>query len=1224
MADVLFAITCTTCEARLNVRDASAIGQIVTCPKCGSMVQVVPPPDWQAPTQSAQPAKSEQPKQPPKPKQSPPTPQPTRPAPEPKGSVPKVRKPTPPPSEPPARKTEDAALDQVASPASKAQHPEESDAPKPRKSPAKVAATAAGASAAAATLPTEASEAPTPVPEPPEPSFAEGLSDLEAPPIQSTVAPLPPEAGGTPPTPAWTSPAEAALRRWLWWGAAPAAGIVLVVGALVMFSGKEPAPQPPTDPKTPSVSENDPSLPPALPLPDDNDRWLPDSPEFVLNLEIADCNAAGQLAPLLKTSPPLQQAIVQELFQGFGLNAEAVERLSWSSPDLSNWSDTAVVVIVLAQGQSTQKLRSAGTTLDWQVDNLEFRQLGRPSWDRAFTVLDDRTIVTGEGGLLRQVAERADRQADLGLLQPLLTAAPAEADFFLALDLQAVSAAGWPMPTEWFDVWPQGRDAWRLIWKLPSALSFSFDREDLALAELGLLCDGDTVADKVRVALEQWLPQAKSVLSARVAGLPASVQSGEIPPELAKPYRQSLEGGVAALASTSLEVAHRCVWVRADCGRNGAAWTVALASSMVAMQADWYRAARNVDETLQGNLQKALSGYEQAEQKAPPGAINSGPLPPEKVLSWFTAILPQLGHESWAQDLNTSYSWDSPKNRSVTMRPLEAVQNPAVAVRATPSGFPVTHYVGVAGIGPDAADLPRSDPRAGIFGYRESRRLTDIPDGASNTIATVGVSDQLGSWASGGRATVRGFTQTPYINGPDGFGSGQPGGMVVGMADGSARFLSANTDPTVLEQLATAAGGEAVTLPGPASNDVARVEPQPSPPKETEPENESTPTQPDQPSGEPQETDGTDLLVRLQTPLPGIAIAGAPLNQTVRSIEDYAAFSVTFDVDTMSALGIPLNKPVNLRVTETTLGQALDAVLASCGLKPLLRDNGVWVTGAGQATDTPRPVKYSVADLTASGKTPGTELAKWIPQMIAPETWKENGGIGTIQVKGDSLEVTQTDAVHLQILDFCERLRVARGLAPRSGQPAARFTLVPRRVRAAACLDQPVSVNFFRPTPLRRVLTELEQTSETQISVNWLALENEGKKPTLPAVLTVAQIPLEQALAQMLEPLGLTYRAVDARTIEVTTRAAADSHFEREFYRIGDLLDAGKKAPNLIAHLRQVGKGSWNSEGGKGFVQFDEPSRCLIVFQTQSSQAEIARLLDAMRSELKAAASPQK
>lgn len=35
-----FSIACTTCNARLKVRDASAIGQIVACPKCGSMVLI--------------------------------------------------------------------------------------------------------------------------------------------------------------------------------------------------------------------------------------------------------------------------------------------------------------------------------------------------------------------------------------------------------------------------------------------------------------------------------------------------------------------------------------------------------------------------------------------------------------------------------------------------------------------------------------------------------------------------------------------------------------------------------------------------------------------------------------------------------------------------------------------------------------------------------------------------------------------------------------------------------------------------------------------------------------------------------------------------------------------------------------------------------------------------------------------------------------------------------
>ena len=49
----LFAITCTTCRARLKVRDTAAIGQILACPKCGSMVQVLAPEGWQPPDATA-------------------------------------------------------------------------------------------------------------------------------------------------------------------------------------------------------------------------------------------------------------------------------------------------------------------------------------------------------------------------------------------------------------------------------------------------------------------------------------------------------------------------------------------------------------------------------------------------------------------------------------------------------------------------------------------------------------------------------------------------------------------------------------------------------------------------------------------------------------------------------------------------------------------------------------------------------------------------------------------------------------------------------------------------------------------------------------------------------------------------------------------------------------------------------------------------------------------
>ena len=50
----LFSITCDTCASRLKVRNRSAIGQILSCPKCGSMIKVEAPDGWVPPESASQ------------------------------------------------------------------------------------------------------------------------------------------------------------------------------------------------------------------------------------------------------------------------------------------------------------------------------------------------------------------------------------------------------------------------------------------------------------------------------------------------------------------------------------------------------------------------------------------------------------------------------------------------------------------------------------------------------------------------------------------------------------------------------------------------------------------------------------------------------------------------------------------------------------------------------------------------------------------------------------------------------------------------------------------------------------------------------------------------------------------------------------------------------------------------------------------------------------------
>jgi hypothetical protein len=175
-------------------------------------------------------------------------------------------------------------------------------------------------------------------------------------------------------------------------------------------------------------------------------------------------------------------------------------------------------------------------------------------------------------------------------------------------------------------------------------------------------------------------------------------------------------------------------------------------------------------------------------------------------LSWLAELLatvlqPDRPAPAWSE------SWRSQSNERFVRQGIPEFLNPSVDRLTGADGYPTTHFAGVAGVGADAADLPIGHPRAGIFGNNRPTRMQDIRDGASNTLMVVGVTGDLGSWAAAGKPTTRALTREPYVNGPDGIGTGSPDRMLVLKADGSVQEFSAKTDPRILRRMAAMADG---------------------------------------------------------------------------------------------------------------------------------------------------------------------------------------------------------------------------------------------------------------------------------------------------------------------------------------------------------------------------------------------------------------------------------
>lgn len=223
--------------------------------------------------------------------------------------------------------------------------------------------------------------------------------------------------------------------------------------------------------------------------------------------------------------------------------------------------------------------------------------------------------------------------------------------------------------------------------------------------------------------------------------------------------------------------------------------------------------------SCQGNLKRvgfAIHAYhDQMNAGYPAGTVGNVDLPPEKRFSWLLSVEPYFeSRPEWESGLNMNDAWDSVKNRAafppVPHLPVFCPGNPD---RGPPGEPRFTHYIGVAGLGADAATLPVTDRRCGMFGYDRKTRRSDIKDKLAFTMMVAETRTENGPWAAGGPATVRGIDLDgpAYISRKGQFGwHSSSSGCNILMADGSVRFVKDSVNPKVIEALATMAGGEEV------------------------------------------------------------------------------------------------------------------------------------------------------------------------------------------------------------------------------------------------------------------------------------------------------------------------------------------------------------------------------------------------------------------------------
>jgi flagellar basal body-associated protein FliL len=239
-------------------------------------------------------------------------------------------------------------------------------------------------------------------------------------------------------------------------------------------------------------------------------------------------------------------------------------------------------------------------------------------------------------------------------------------------------------------------------------------------------------------------------------------------------------------------------------------------------------------------LAVAVQKYLDKEGHFPRGAVPRAPdaqrvldWRPDQRLSWMTQLLPYLANGEY-KDIKFDYNKGWHEDFTNAKAGFAVIPQFVVPIKSDKEDYfyvqypnlpaegrfvekwAATHFVGMAGVGLDAAEYRADDATTaklrGVFGYDRETKKDDIKDGLENTIAVIQVPPTPKSpWIAGGGSTVRGVSQDldcvqPFVCTEY---QGKRGTFAI-MADGKVRFIPATIDPKTFQAMCTIAGGERI------------------------------------------------------------------------------------------------------------------------------------------------------------------------------------------------------------------------------------------------------------------------------------------------------------------------------------------------------------------------------------------------------------------------------
>lgn len=352
-----------------------------------------------------------------------------------------------------------------------------------------------------------------------------------------------------------------------------------------------------------------------------------------------------------------------------------------------------------------------------------------------------------------------------------------------------------------------------------------------------------------------------------------------------------------------------------------------------------------------------------------------------------------------------------------------------------------------------------------------------------------------------------------------------------------------------------------------------------------------------------------DVPVQLRRPVLSLQVTDVPLIKFLRFVSEMSTIPISLDPFALEARGLRATAPVSVDLSETTVEAILQAAVEPLGLALSPREGHLRIT----LPENSLPEVFDVADLAEDNPEQLQRLSTWTTSLIAPGTWQGAGGEGTLTVEGQSLRIGQLPRIRFQIARMLDQLRKARQLPLKHDLPDADLTFDP--AVGGDVLDREVAANFRIPHYFTDVLSQVGETADVDLLVDWESAASAGWNPDGKVRLFVENQPLSEALDALLRPMELGFHVLDNETIVITDDDVPPPR-PLYFHACGPLMETLGGDEQALSQLltARLGADRFQPQGGPIAAYYDADSKHLLVSAPLNEHRRIAKLLaDAMK-----------